>query len=997
MPYPKGVVSLEKLNNSVGDFLDGTDDDVKFLLWLICYLTSGSQKLSNRAPELFSFVNDKKIPLTKKHFEIECNSTKRFALREDIRSFFEESTFDSFNFDKTAFQFGLTTGDGSVEGSKYIERIQKLRSTPLGYNPIKGIFCATASTLDRTIIEHLNNFIDKYGDDNWSLGSPYVIEIIKNLKNGKYDSTPKTNSTGRYVQKERRAGFLDNKLPDEASNSHPSNPKCDLLKTLVTLPNYIEYKSEGEIDLSPRYHGSTLHGREDEIAYLNDFLAHDAPFRMLFVVAPSGAGKTRLATQWFHEHIENTDWQAGFVEEIEDKKVELIGKWRDWKDLEKHPITCDTVIIIDYIYRFKDIVRAVIDKGKQLNKTKTSDNTSAKTQPSKTFPRLRLIILDHIYDETQLTTYQEDALGKDNETIAHSQTINHPPLYLETSDEDLKKIIVDASKLSSDSPLIDQAFETLMQMDDATELATSGDKGRYSRQPLFALMIGMAIADANAEDRENITQWKRSELIEAYLDRTNRIPWDKSTGNDWESGTIVAAATALQGLKYSAIFRQHFSVLGTEKDRIISDCQYIVSDNDPRFLKKYEPDIVGESFVLLFFKQFGSATDHPAKSTFFKLLNHQGNVDQNDLVSFKLSDRFIEFIQRTARNIINDKAGHHDLDILADLLNPDHYRDSNIMQLSANVAVVHVIKQIKEKSGDELHLYFDNFINFVDFSFLCKWFKELYLSSYIVRGTGSVWSEILSAITHYVDTLIEGNFFDGDIEEQYESCIVCYEKYSKSNRTRFFIPASFGAVNVLRFLMEKGEEQLIDKTDDQKKTPFLLSCELGFYNISSELIKYKVNLNATGINGRNPLYYCIRDEQLEFTKIILDGTKNEDDIKNGSNLLHVCCLTNNINIFSLFISYEFIDVNGYIDSYRHLTALSFSIWSGNLNVVPLLINHPKINLNKPNRNEDRFTPLHCACVLGYESIVMDLLAKAELEVNALDGAGRTQGNRMSAH
>lgn len=807
----------------------------------------------------------------------------------------------------------------------------------------------------------------RYSIKGYGKQSPITASLISDSDNG-FLKLSELKTKG--IRKVFEAPVLENKKAGEKDTPKiaAETNHCQLLSKLIVSPNYIDYQRDGEINLSPRYHGRTLHGREADISYLNDFLEFDAPFRMLFVVAPSGAGKTRLATQWFHEHIESTNWQTGFVEEIEDNKAELSGKWRDWKDLEKHPITCDTVIIVDYIYRFKDIVRAVIDKGKQLNKTKTSDNTSENTQPSKTFPRLRLIILDHIYDETQLTTYQEDALGKDNETIAQSQTINHPPLYLKTSDDDLKKIIVDASKLSSDSPLIDQAFETLMQMDDATELATSDDKGRYSRQPLFALMIGMAIADANAEDRENITQWKRSELIEAYLDRTNRIPWDKSTGNDWESGTIVAAATALQGLKYSTIFRQHFSVLGTEKDRIISDCQYIISDNDTRFLKKYEPDIVGESFVLLFFKQFGDAEEHPAKTTFFNILNHQGDIDKNNLASVTLNDRFIEFIQRTSRNIINDEASHHDLEALAYLLNPSHYLNSDLMQLSISIAAVNVIKQLSEKADGVSKSFIKYFIEVVDFSFISSWFLALNTKKEIFRGNGSTWNELLSTMTIYVDLLMYRSALNYETEKQYQQCLIEYEEYSEAKKTRLLLPALNNTPFVLDWILKKDLEIDINQTDRFEQTVLMTACYLGHVGIVKILLNFESRgLNKQDVDNWNALMFACEKGHVSTVKYLLSFSDihiNEKN-KNKSTAFMIACYRGHYEIVQLLLGFSRLKLNEKdIDGY---SALTLATLKKHIKTINLLLNDDRIEVRKHGFNDQ--SALVIACKLGFDDVV----------------------------
>lgn len=83
-------------------------------------------------------------------------------------------------------------------------------------------------------------------------------------------------------------------------------------------------KGGGEsIWLNPyNHHSIPLIGREAEKKVLDKFIEPDDDFLTLYVVAPSGAGKTRLISQWMRKYVADPDDTEGFEKKF---RVGMLG------------------------------------------------------------------------------------------------------------------------------------------------------------------------------------------------------------------------------------------------------------------------------------------------------------------------------------------------------------------------------------------------------------------------------------------------------------------------------------------------------------------------------------------------------------------------------------------------------------------------------------------------------------------------------------------------
>lgn len=88
--------------------------------------------------------------------------------------------------------------------------------------------------------------------------------------------------------------------------------------------------------LNPHNHFTIpLHGRDDEKKRLTKFMEHSALFRVQPVIAPSGAGKTRLISEWMRAYSATvnpkTEWEAGFLVSGLNDQARNPEPWRNWE------------------------------------------------------------------------------------------------------------------------------------------------------------------------------------------------------------------------------------------------------------------------------------------------------------------------------------------------------------------------------------------------------------------------------------------------------------------------------------------------------------------------------------------------------------------------------------------------------------------------------------------------------------------------------------------
>lgn len=791
--------------------------------------------------------------------------------------------------------------------------------------------------------------------------------------------------------------LAESKSNQPRSITELESKKSEILNRLIEIP-LNEDSEKGITSLSPKDHRSfPLRGRDDELERLDSLLSDDAPYKLQFVIAPSGAGKTRLVTEWFRTRNVPKKWQAGFA-----NQDNLSEQWLEWASQE---LTCDTLIVIDYIYRFKEVVRAITDKGidyhQRINKERKDNKGSDTKAPN--YPRLRLVILEHVLpDNAQYQTlphHLKEALGERNSAVNLKlrDDVKAPDISLNYTDnekhEDLiKTIISDASGFSEESEEVFKAYETLEKMDKAANIDDNTSSPVFSRFPLFAILIGQALRD-NRIDK--IQHWKRSELMGQYFTE-DRLPWKKDKINGRWTGALVSAATLLQGLDYEFMFSKLAicQINFTEND-LKDNCVSIVASDDRTTLKKYEPDILGETFTLLFLQEYRWGVSEKidgkninVKAVFFSLLCGASSDDNG---SPTINNRFIETLQRMARNLSNDNQGSPHIQnlwkTLGDMLAPNNYTTAT-MKLSASVASMEVVKIIQNEPQWTDNQHIRKFLSACEHGLLAEAFKKLNADISIEKRFESVWSMLLSALSVFMDASLALNIKSETSMVVFDCIFREYEKHSPNKKTRLFIPALHNTPNLLNWMVKKYSEIDVNAQDSIFGNALMSACFFGHSKVLSSLLaipSIEVNqFNKEGWTAFMLACYCGYEDVVEHLLVVPDIAVNHQAV-HGVNALMVAIQENNETVVARLLDIPDISVNQC--DYHGQTALMHAVQTGNEALVALLLDVPDISVNDHNWLGE--TALMDASIQGNQNILERLLLHPQIDVNRNGNNGYT--------
>ncbi|MEM1363702.1 MAG: hypothetical protein AAGF94_18700, partial [Pseudomonadota bacterium] len=167
----------------------------------------------------------------------------------------------------------------------------------------------------------------------------------------------------------------DEPPPMAAPMSHPG------YLTAMQVRERLEQDADDSIWLNPHNHYTLpLQQRKIEKGRLTSFVESKGMFRVLPVIAPSGAGKTRLVSEWMRDYSPKTNpesiWEAGFLSTDQDDQARNPVPWQTWK------IKKNTLIVIDYTYAFDAVLKAVA-------------NSAINRASGREF-KVRLIVIDHV-------------------------------------------------------------------------------------------------------------------------------------------------------------------------------------------------------------------------------------------------------------------------------------------------------------------------------------------------------------------------------------------------------------------------------------------------------------------------------------------------------------------------------------------------------------------------------------------------------------------------
>ncbi|MBL4761031.1 MAG: ankyrin repeat domain-containing protein [Mariprofundaceae bacterium] len=708
-------------------------------------------------------------------------------------------------------------------------------------------------------------------------------------------------------------------------------------------------KGGGEsIWLNPyNHHSIPFVGRDAEIELLDDFIRTDGNFLTTYVIAPSGAGKTRLVSQWMRKYVADPDdtegleekitgWDAGLVENRDAKS------WKDWQP------QCKTLIVIDYTYNYDEVIKAIADKA-------TENHNQI----------IRLLILDHVkpknmsgdvaYGKATGDSRSRGALG-DFIGLEH-KTINLTPD--KNSTEVLSKIIARVATLFSSSAE-DQPSDTSIQNATDALLAMGGDntakasqesetRNTATQHPLFAALMGQALG-LNPDG--DVTEFKRRDLIDQYFNVDHRIPWVESKKNAyWNNlgawiGCYISVATLLRGAEFDRLHKHlptkfDGSLNKPEAANIISQISgRLVANEDRHVLKPFEPDILGETFFLKFLD--GCKLRDDVMGKFYKMLGTFKTPEHED----EAVSNFLESIKRLVRNLVNDD---QDLDFiqrswsnLLSFIDPKNFRNGSIIREVICISIGDIILQLNaiEKKNE----ISNSLIDLISFDSILKCFdlgfRDVCLRPFIYkieknknRNFDNSFYEILKFYEH------NKCLFDKPMSIMCaeEGCTKSLDYIYKCTSDDINKASNEYGHNVLAIAITKNNTELLHYLLSQKRifidhrnviggeTSLIIAIRYENIPVVSALLENKANPNLK-VSSIKPEYISLMAGIGPLDNIPLEGTTP----------LMVACTSGNEELVKILLANR-AHVNQQSSNVYYVNAFSTAACHGHLDILKLLI------------------------------------------------------------
>jgi len=579
--------------------------------------------------------------------------------------------------------------------------------------------------------------------------------------------------------------------------------------------------------------------RRNEMDKLDAFVLNEkTKFQIWTVIAPSGAGKTRLTLEWLRNSQVLSHWHKCILKPHQKADI----GWRDWQP-EK-----PTIVIIDYIHGLEGFIRALIDKFQ--------DNEKSLKYP------VKLLVLDHIFpqDFNEITKFSRWNLS-DLSGTAIDRVGNHfydkTPLFLDQSDDiDLviRRIIAQVSGNSEDSQIIDEATSYLRKQ-----------KGAW--HPLFAALVGFALKKGESHSRYG--KWSRRHLIHYYLKGTDRLPWLLNTPEGvWASCFIIVAT--LRGKANPDVLMTYIpkngSLIATHKKTILDLCNPVVSSRDPEKLIAFEPDILGENFFLLFLEQCLSKN---VEEPFLKMLFHGDERSQASDVNY-----FIAFFRKLMRNLDNDNPNSKDVKrywrCLSEFLNPTRFSASSHMSWSLNF-LCYEFYLSKEHTGK------------IDLArtVLSRINKECFLK--LPNGLNEM--EYYVSIFHFFQNILNGDvthFNDmSDLLDRY-GC------ECEGDANPLMVASAVGCTSLVDYFIGSGRD--LDAVNQDGVTALMLACELHQNEAANRLASACKNPDAALEDGTTALMIACDRGLVDVALILVERSSNLNatDSIGQTALIHAC-------------------------------------------------------------------------------------------------------------
>ncbi|WP_193169966.1 ankyrin repeat domain-containing protein [Nisaea nitritireducens] len=744
-----------------------------------------------------------------------------------------------------------------------------------------------------------------------------------------------------------------------------SRPKTHLIPNLTTDPNLtplslVTDPTEDTL-LNPLNHSTVkLVGRDEEWQKLRDFASLDDKFQICALIGPSGAGKTRLATEWMAESRDELGWSVGFLQN-RDPQI-----WNDWLP------SANTIIVIDYIFDYDRAIKAIIERAEMLGENMPFN--------------VRLLAIDHVIPDTfkELATdlrWKTPLGGPSKAETRTSIFFESSPIRLsEATDriDILRNLISHRSGIEDTrDERVERALTTLKEMGDAAQ------------HPLFALVIGQAIAD----DEADYTKWNRRELIYYYLSSENRLPWSGDDANGIWSAVIVAIATMRRGAPYSPIFQNipdRFIENATQRNDVKRRCQYITSSLDDELLNPFEPDIMGESFFLLLTEEL--KLNKNVEKFFFNYccarIDKKSERDRGVTV--------FEFFQRLIRNLVNDNQIDPKIqtfwESLDDFLQPNNFSEHTMLRALVSMVRSEAAFQLYQ---NERHSQAMKFLNNIEYNglisdaskslkdiaviCLCKVYES---SIYGTTNIGRV--PFLNVISRYsAETETSRSFYKQCIEYNFYKTLDLILSAITKNKEDFYSFYSRIVYPLLHAACELGKHEVVkvflkngfdpnEKAADEGVTPLIIASLYGERDISELLVNKGADPNlGTETDGFTPLMAASQNGYQDIVELLISNHVALDETRktNGFTALMAASYNGRSEIVSLLLN---SGANPDLASHlRDKSALMLASAQGHEATVQALINHGvKVDQSTP----EGITSLMIASEYNHVNVLRVLLS-----------------------
>jgi ankyrin repeat protein/subtilisin family serine protease/outer membrane protein OmpA-like peptidoglycan-associated protein len=210
------------------------------------------------------------------------------------------------------------------------------------------------------------------------------------------------------------------------------------------------------------------------------------------------------------------------------------------------------------------------------------------------------------------------------------------------------------------------------------------------------------------------------------------------------------------------------------------------------------------------------------------------------------------------------------------------------------------------------------------------------------------------------------------------------------HRTPLYISVEKARLDMVTFLLGRRDVDP-DVPADDGQTPLMKAASNGSESIVTILIQNGANVNKTSDFYRTALMEAALAGQSKIVRLLLSRHADADRVdKFGQNALLEASRSGNAEVAKAILE-KTADVNHQDQEGR--TALMEAAWSrfarkGNVDVVKVLVQNPKIDVNLKDKNGT--TALIAAARGGDPNIVNAILqSKHKVELNSQDAAGRT--------